>query len=115
MAADLSNLPQAKASLVGSGEGRSTEAVGSHTFDAHLLSQLADGGLCAPDAEGLSCDAREHPATLCGRAHLTPFLEPFAGSRGQGGMAGMRPLDTLSRDCLAVSVVCICFYLLAAP
>ena len=54
MATDLGHLAQAKAGLVRGGEGGATEAVGAHAIDAHLLGQLGDGHLGAPDAERLA-------------------------------------------------------------
>jgi hypothetical protein len=59
MAADLGHLVQAQACLVGGGKGGAAEAVGAHPFDAHLLGQLADSYLSAPDAERLVSLARK--------------------------------------------------------
>jgi len=70
MAADLGHLAQAQAGLVGGGEGGAAEAVGAHSLDAHLLGQLGDGHLSAPDAERLASLAREDPALLRGAACL---------------------------------------------
>jgi hypothetical protein len=64
MAADLGHLAQAQAGLVGSGEGGAAEAVGAHALDAHLLGQLGDGYLSAPDAERLASLARGQAATV---------------------------------------------------
>ena len=41
-------------------------------FDAHLLGQLADGGLCAPDAEGLFCEGTSWDLPVAGRCFFTP-------------------------------------------
>ena len=68
MAADLGHLAQAQAGLVGGGEGGAAEVVGAHSLDAHLLGQLGDGHLGAPDAERLASLARGDPALLRGGA-----------------------------------------------
>ncbi len=82
MAANLGHLAQAQAGLVGGGEGGAAEAVGAHLpHDAHLLGQIGDGHLGAPDAERLANMAWENPSLLRGGAHLAPGLQPLACDR----------------------------------
>ena len=62
MAADLRHLSKAQAGLMGCSKGGAAEAVAAQPLNAHLLRQLADGGLGATDTQALSLDSgNTHP------------------------------------------------------